>query len=312
MRRAQGAAREAMLNWLVCMKNSSIPREFWLKSWVKAVRNKVLETLPLRTAIQLEFLLYHKRLPRLSPPLTFNEKIVYRKLNERNPLMARLSDKVLAKEYIASVLGPEWVIPTLWSGSALPPREERKWPIPYVLKASHGSGWNYFVRSAEEQDWDEMERAAAQWLKTIYGRRSLEWAYAQLKPGLLVEPFVGRGEVAPPDYKLFVFGGRTAFVQVDLGRLQEHRQFFYDPEWKRQSFRYICPYDPEEIPPPESLRQMVEAADKLGEPFGFVRVDLYEIEGKPYFGEFTFYPNGGQFTFKPPSTELRLGTMWPI
>jgi hypothetical protein len=278
---------------------------------IRKARQEFMRLLPLRTAVTIEFLYFHRRLPRLDHPQTFCEKIAHRKLHDRDPRMPRLADKILAKEDVAEVLGPEWLIPTIWSGERLPPRAERNWPIPYVLKANHGSNFNYFVLSEEDQDWDRIEQKAEQWLKGGYGRDEFEWIYTQIRPGLLVEPFVGTRGVAPPDYKFFVFGGRTVYIQVDLGRLQKHRQLFYDVNWQRQKIEYICPWTDEEVPPPRSLAKMIETANKLGAAFPFVRVDLYEIEGKPYFGEMTFYPNSGRFVFKPESTELMLGQLWP-
>jgi hypothetical protein len=125
-----------------------------IKSLIKDARVEVLQALPIRAAIiNLEFLKYHGRLPRLSPPETFNEKIAHRKLYDRDPRMPRLADKILVKQHVSDLLGPEWTIPTLWSGEALPPREERNWQTPYVLKASHGCGWNIFVNSPEDEDW---------------------------------------------------------------------------------------------------------------------------------------------------------------
>lgn len=128
-----------------------------IRSAIAGVRDVILRALPLRSAVSLEFLMYHKRLPQLKDPRTFNEKIARRKLMDRDPLLIPWSDKVLAKQRVAAILGEEWVIPTLWSGPSLPPREERKWPIPYVIKGSHGSGWNYFVHSAQDEDWDRIE-----------------------------------------------------------------------------------------------------------------------------------------------------------
>jgi len=97
---------------------------------------------------------------------------------------------------------------------------------------------------------------------------------------------------------------------VDLGRLQMHRQFFYDTKWQRQPITYICPHDPEEIEPPASFAKMISAADLLGSHFPFVRIDLYEIDERPKFGEFTFYPNSGNVAFKPHSVELQLSRLW--
>jgi hypothetical protein len=282
-----------------------------LKILAKRLWDGFLTALPSRAAITVEFLAYHHRLPHLDHPRTFNEKIAQRKLRDRDPRLPVLADKVLAKREVARLLGPEWVIPTVWSGNRLPPRAERRWPIPYVLKASHASGWNLFVLSEADQNWDAIEATVEQWLHRTYGRHAHEWLYTEMKAGLLVEPFLGTANVAPPDYKFLVFAGRTAYIQVDLGRMQTHRQLFYDTNWSRQRFEYLCPWTDEEAPPPRSLARMIDAANTLGAGFPFVRVDLYEIEGKPYFGELTFYPNSGRYAFKPESAELELGRLWP-
>lgn len=278
---------------------------------VKSLWDQLLTVLPPRSAVTLEYLGYHHRLPRLDHPRTFCEKIAQRKLRDRDPRMPMLADKILAKREVARLLGPEWVIPTVWSGDRLPPRSERRWPIPYVLKASHGSGWNLFVQSKADQNWDVIEATAQEWLNRTYGEHAHEWLYSQMRPGLLVEPFLGTAGVAPPDYKFLVFDGRTAYIQVDLGRMQTHRQLFYDTRWNRQPFEYICPWTDEEAPPPRSLARMIEAANTLGAGFAFARVDLYEIDGDPRFGEMTFYPNSGRYAFKPRSVDLELGRLWP-
>ena len=272
----------------------------------------MLQLLPAPLALRLEFYLYHHRLPHLNPPVTFSEKVVHRKMVDRDPRMPRLSDKILAKEYISETLGKEWIIPNLWTGEKLPPRSQRNWPIPFVLKATHGSGWNVFVRSENELDWDRIEPFTDRWLRSTHAPRAKEWLYTQIRPRLLVEPFVGRGDVSPPDYKFHVFAGRTVCIQVDLDRYQSHRQLFYDPEWKRLPYWYVCPFDEGHVDPPKSLPEMLRAAELLGRDFPYVRVDLYEIDGRPMFGELTFYPNSGQVSFKPESVELEFGRLWPV
>lgn len=101
------------------------------------------------------------------------------------------------------------------------------------------------------------------------------------------------------------------FVQVDTDRLKNHQQYFYDMQWKKQSFRYICPCPDGDVAPPQSLDKMIWAAERLARPFPYVRVDLYEIGGNPRFGEMTFYPNSGRYPFKPKAAELEMGKLWP-
>jgi hypothetical protein len=283
-----------------------------IKSTIKQVRDSILEALPVRAALNLEFFLYHHRFPNLDAPTTFNEKVQHRKLFDRDPRLPELSDKILAKEHVARILGPEWVVPTIWSGCSLPPRLERTWPLPYVLKTNHGSGWNLFIRSREDEKWDDIERITAHWLGMRYGRPSHEWAYSTINPMLLVEPFLDEVASNPNDYKLWVFGGKVVFIEVDTGRYLNHQQYFYDREWKRQPFEYAAPGSVEDVPPPQSLEKMIWAAERLGAAFSFIRVDFYETGGSPRFGELTFYPNSARCRFKPESADAELGRMWPI
>src|SRR5579871_4340819 len=156
-----------------------------IKAILRPVRDTLFEQLPLPLAIRLEFLAYHHRWPRLNPPVTFSEKIVKRKMVDRDARMPRLSDKILVKDYVAGILGEDWIIPNLWTGTRLPPRAERDWPIPFVVKASHGSGWNDFVRSEKELDWDRTERLAEYWMRSTHACRAKEWLYTQIQPRLL-------------------------------------------------------------------------------------------------------------------------------
>jgi hypothetical protein len=282
-----------------------------VKKILQNIRDRALEAMPARAALNLEFLMYHRRFPRLDNPLTFNEKILHRKLFDRDPRLPRFTDKILAKQHVAQVLGPEWTVPTIWHGNALPPGPDRNWPIPYVLKASHGSGWNLFIRSPEQQKWNDMEQTASRWLRGKFGTAAREWAYSMIEPRLLVEPYLGDIATSPTDYKLFVFGGKVVFIQVDTDRERNHRQYFFDKQWKRQPFEYACPGTAQDIRPPKSIDKMIWAAERLGASFPFVRVDLYEIDGTPLFGEMTFYPNSGRIGFRPKSADVQLGQLWP-
>jgi hypothetical protein len=281
-----------------------------VKEALKKVRDGILEALPVRASLKLDFFMYQQRFLHLDSPVTFNEKIQYRKLHDRDPQMTELSDKILAKEYVARVLGPEWIIPTTWYGTALPPRSERKWPLPYVLKASHGSGWNLFIRSREDEKWDDIERTTAGWLRTIFGKPFWAWAYFNIQPRLLVEPYLEEVAADLVDYKFWVFGGKVELIQVDVDRYMNHKQYFYDRHWKRQAFEYAAPGTPEDVSPPQSLEKMIWASELLGEPFSYVRVDLYEVGGAPLFGEFTFYPNGAHTKFNPENIDTEIGRLW--
>jgi len=245
----------------------------------------------------------HGRLPNIEHPATFNELVQNSKLGNRDPRLPVYADKLRVKPIVAAAIGADWVTPTLWHGTELPPRIE--WPTPFVVKSRHGCNQNRFVHTGEE-NWGAIRSAGISWMRQSYGRWLDEWLYEDIPRGIIVEPFVGRGITVPIDYKFFVFGGRAEFIQVHLGRGIDHRWIVLDRAWRRVSSPTRDP-DPDR---PASLTAMVEAAETLAQNFEFVRVDLYEIGGRPRFGEMTFYPGSGLGRFDPPSLDGVMGAAW--
>lgn len=267
----------------------------------EASRRRRTRDWPAELRVRVAYWWRHGRPARLSDPMLFTELIQHRKLYDRDPRLPRLADKVAAKEWVAGVLGRDWVIPTLWHGPAL--GELPDWPTPFVVKSRHGCNQRDFVRSPEH-DWARLRRRARGWVRRRYGWWLGEWLYAGIERGLLVEPFVGRGGVLPVDYKVFVFGGRAAFVQVHLERETAHRWVVLDRDWRRRT------PGPDAPARPDSLPEMLAAAERLGRDFDFVRVDFYEVDGRPTFGEMTFYPGSGLYPLDPPELDAEMGTLW--
>jgi len=254
----------------------------------------------------------HGYAPNILFPKTFSEKVPHRKLFDRNPNFPSRVDKIAVKEFVAAKLGPAWITPTIWCGDALPPRAERNWPMPFVLKANHGSVMNIFVRSDSERDWDRIETLCEKWLMETYGEWGGEWVYSKIKPRLLVEPFIGGIADLPIDYKLWTFDGRVEFIQVDIDRETDHKRNMYDRNWLHLPFTMGgYPTDPRDIAKPASLELMIEAAATLSEKTPFVRTDFYEVNGCPLFGEMTYYPDSGWEPFKPAEYDLTVGALWP-
>jgi hypothetical protein len=169
---------------------------------------------------------------------------------------------------------------------------------------------NKFVRSPEEADWPTIEALCNEWLATRnYGDWGGEWLYSQIQPRLLVEPYIGAADL-PIDYKLWTFHGRVEFIQVDTDRATDHKRTMFDRDWKQLPFTTTWPIDSRLIERPASLAQMIEAAETLSEDLPFVRVDLYEVGASPRFGEMTFYPDSGWAHFKPPSYDLKVGSLY--
>lgn len=252
--------------------------------------------------VHLIYLWQHRRILHLDQPRRFTEWVQHRKLYDHDPRLPGLIDKVAVKAVVAAVLGPDWVIPTLWLGHELPKRPPA--PLPLVVKARHGCGHIAFARTPAE--WDAARSRAAGWNNRRHGRWLDEWAYAGVPPGLLIEPFIGCGETLPLDYKLFVFGGRAAFVQVHLDRATAHRWIVMDRDWVRASPPTRDP-DPRR---PAALDLLIAGAERLAHGHEFLRIDCYEIAGKPLFGEVTVYPGSGLLPVAPVSLDRYMGSLW--
>jgi hypothetical protein len=246
----------------------------------------------------------------LERPRTFSEKIQFRKLYDKDPRLPLLADKIEAKRYVAEAAGAELLVPTIWCGKAMPARADRRWQIPYVIKASHGSGWNVFVTSVEREDWRKIEAKARSWLTRRYGAYTSEWLYGRIRPRLIVEPYIGCGDELPIDYKIFVFDGRAHYIQVITQRAVKMHISMYDRSWVRQPVSHRG-YSIDRVPPPRTLERMLDIAERLGRGLPFVRVDLYEVDRRPIFGEMTFYPASGYYPFEPESFDELLGDLWP-
>lgn len=253
------------------------------------------------------------RWPSFRRPRAFTEQMLLYKLSTRgDERLPRLADKVLAKDYVARLVGDKYVIPTLWHGTKFPPLDERTWPTPFVIKSTHGSMQYLFVRKGEKPDWSKIETITGGWLSRPYelGRKEFEWHYEHITPQLLVEPMLGDGRTLPPDFKLAVFSGRAKLIQVDEGRDQHLSRWLMDRDWMPLPFNIKYPRGPVEPERPTNLAEMIWVAETLARGFEFVRVDLYNIEGRIYFGEMTFFPGAGRTLFDPPEGDYAMGEFW--
>ncbi len=262
-------------------------------------------------SVQLRHFQAHRRFSDLRSPRLFSEYVQRRSLYDRDPRLPLLADKIAAKAVVEEELGPEWLIPTLWSGTDLPPRDERNWPMPYVIKAAHGSSWNHFVRKPEDADPAIIEPLVEGWLASDYAKRSRERFYSRIPRRLLVEPLVGNPAELPTDIKFFCFGGVCEYVMVQAGRHSELTIATMDRDWRMLPLNYGRHARPRRSPErPQSYDAMLRAAERLSKDFDFARMDFYEIDGRPLFGEYTFTPGAGREPFEPPAFNAAFGEKW--
>ena len=152
------------------------------------------------------------------------------------------------------------------------------------------------------------------WLKQDIYWSGREWVYKNLKKRLIVEEYLEDASGGLQDYKFFCFNGKPQFMQLEVGRYTSNNtRNFYDMDWNLLPFGKELEHNKDiVVEKPEKFEQMKEIAQKLCAPFSFVRVDLYQVNGKVYFGELTFFPAGGAPDFKPIEYDKIVGDMWDI
>jgi hypothetical protein len=199
---------------------------------------------------------------------------------------------------------------TIWSGSDLSELRLIDLPDEWVLKPNHRCGLGYF--GSGSPDLSELATLTNGWLEeenwSIYG----EWAYSQAKRCILLEERIGQRFADLPDYKFFVFSGKAEFVRVGTERSTDLHCRLYSVDWQPLEVRYGNYPEQAITTKPECLEEMVKTAEKLGQYFDFMRVDLYEYDGQVWFGELTPYPDGGRFRFFPHSFDEYLGRQWTL
>lgn len=253
-----------------------------------------------RLRVSIVYLWRHGYFPDLTRPQRFNEWVQWRKLNDRDLSLAALTDKLYAKSLAAEAIGASLVIPTLWQGHQLPVFPP--WQFPFIVKANHGCRQFVVVRCIE--DWRLAKKVAPKWLNSAYGKWLDEWHYGRAERTLLVEPFIGPKQGLPVDYKVYVFGGVAAFIQVHVDRDGNHRWLQFDRQWVKVSS------SPDEIEAPQRLDEMLKAAEQIGRGRDHLRVDFYEVDGRLWFGETCLFPGSGLDPFEPMVLDDTFGRLW--
>lgn len=243
----------------------------------------------------------------LRHPVTYSEKLQWLKLNDRNPLYHTLADKLAVKDYVAGVAGREMVIPTLGVWDRACDIDFDSLPGSFVLKCTHDSGSTVVCRDSAAFDREEARRRLDEALSRNYWFKDREWAYKGLTPRIIAEPMI---DDDPADYKFFCFDGvpRFMFLATDRGREDSETRFdFFDMDFNHLPFTNGHP-NADSLPAKPALwEEMKETAARLSAGIPHVRIDLYEVGGRIYFGEYTFYHWAGFKPFDPPEWDAKIG-----
>lgn len=249
----------------------------------------------------------------LDKPKTFNEKLQWLKLYNRKSLYTLLVDKHSVKGYIASIIGDNYVIPTIGIYNNFDEIDFDKLPNQFVLKTTHGGGGNGVVicRAKDNFDKKKAKKIISKNLKEDIYRFYKEWPYKDVPRKIIAEPYLTDLNGELKDYKFFCFNGIPKFLKVDFDRFIEHHANYYMLNWERLPFgESICPPDPtHQIEKPKNLATMIHIAQELSKNLPFVRVDLYNLDGKILFGELTFFPASGFGKFEPYNWDEKIGNL---
>ena len=261
-----------------------------------------------RQYIRFRYRLELGRWPDLENPKRFSEKIQWLKLNDRSPLRKKVADRLGMRDYVAETIGEEHLIPLIGTFPELTNEVWDELPEQFVIKASHGSGYIQIIRSKSGASFDEIKNEAESWLSEDYADLGREWVYSDENPFLIVEKLLLDSDGEPPaDYKYFCFHGRAELIQIDLDRFSQHRQNFYDRDFRRVDIRQIYRSREQDPPKHERWEEGIELAEEVSEPFDFLRVDLYLLENRIYVGELTNFPHSGFAGFQPDEADLFYG-----
>lgn len=247
----------------------------------------------------------------LKNPKTYNEKLQWLKLYDRNPEHTKMVDKYEAKKYIAEKIGEEYIIPTIGVWDSVDDIEFDSLPEQFVLKSTHDSGMVVICRDKSQFNVEKAKQTLRKSFLRNYFLSGREWPYKNIKKRIIAEKFMSDGsEKGLNDYKFYCFNGKPEFAYISQG-LEDHstaRINYMTLEWERAPFRRPDYKEFEELPDkPKKINEMLELAAKLSEGIKFLRVDFYEIEDKVYFGELTFFPGSGLTPFQPEEWDYKIG-----
>jgi len=270
-----------------------------------------------RAYVRANFVRHHGYRPNLNNPKTFSEKLAYRRMRERNPLFELCSNKFTVRKYVESKLDTDISIELYGHHKQITAKTFERLPEDFVIKTSHGSGNNDIVTKGVGFDGHQL---AEKYNRLINSPSHFSWKYNRLPADryILIEKLMlDENGCIPSDYKFHCFNhsehGFNYFLQVDSDRYNDQRQDIFDKDLNRLDLCWSdLPTTIGSFDCPSNYREMVEIARQLSADFKYVRVDLYNIKGKIYFGELTFMHRAGFSKITPREWDDKLGELWEI
>ncbi|MFG6367049.1 MAG: glycosyltransferase [Lachnospiraceae bacterium] len=244
----------------------------------------------------------------LEAPVTYNEKIQWIKLYDKNPLSTMLSDKYKVCDWVADKIGEEYLIPLFGVWDRFDDIDFSKLPRQFVLKLNTGSGANVIVKDKAEFDLSSAREKITNAMNKNFAYYWMELHYKDIVPKIIAEKYLCQNNNELYDYKFMCFNGEVKYFWVDTGRFTHHRRYIFDAQGNFTQYRWGYSNAGNVPKLPSNYKEMIRLAAKLSEGFRHVRVDLYNVEGKIYFGEMTFTTEGGLNFIAPKEFNVELGS----
>lgn len=272
---------------------------------------------PLKSYLKLMFKLNVGYSLDLNHPRSFNEKLNWLKIYDQNPEYVKMVDKYAVKAYVSSIIGNEYVIPTLGVWDKGENITWEKLPKQFVLKTTHGSGGTSVVICKDKTSFDKAK--AIRLLNNSLANSDTyahykEWPYKNVVKRIIAEQYISDGDFAPKDYKIHNFNGEPKFILVCRNRYTDSEMIedFYTTDWELMNLSRPGKPNVGGMKRPLELEKMLDLARSLSKGIPFVRTDFYVVNGRIYFGELTFYPASGLVPFVPEQMDFELGSWLDI
>lgn len=261
------------------------------------VPKKAISTIPDRLFIYLQYYQSKKKFLNIRNPKTYSEKMQWIKIHGHLERYAKFADKYDVRDYIERTVGEKYLIPIYghWDNFDDVPFEV--FPNKFVLKATHGSGYNFVCTNKSKVDMTALRHEANRWMNENFYIFHREKQYKKLKPKLICEKYLEDETGELRDYKFTCSNGHIDFIEIHSNRSKNHTVQLTDGEWNVLPYETIAATPVHPLPKPKNYSEIVEVVQKLSHDFSFVRVDLYLVSERIYFGELTFTPGDGTFPF---------------
>ena len=254
----------------------------------------------------LYFIVFGKRID-LKNPKTFNEHIIAKKLEDRKYGYDKYTDKYSVREYVRECIGEEILNEVCGVYDSFDDIDFDKLPDSFALKATHASGFNIIVPDKSKLDIENAKKKFDKWLKINFYYKDREKNYKNIKPRILCDKYIKFGE-SLVEYKIYCFNGKAKLICQNVDKGERRYTNVFDENFAQIPVRFG--YDNIEYPVTNEKERLVEIAEKLASPFDFVRVDLYENDGKILFSELTFHSGGGLVPFEPKEYDIKFGKLF--